>query len=140
MADIKPLSAIAKKWGRNSATAGDAYRDGVGSPRRSWAASANAADDARKQGLADADARDAFRKGVDAAGDAKWKRNAETLGPARFRQGVANAEPEFQSGFSKFHQTIQGTTLPPRGPKGSPENLERVRAIADALHKAKTSG
>lgn len=139
MTEIKPLSRIADKWGANSALAGDSYRDGVQSPRRSWAQSAAAADDARKAGLAEADARNAFVNGVNAAGDTKWKNNATVLGPARFRQGVANAKPSFSSGFSKYHSVIAGVTLPPRGPKGSPENIERVRSIADALHNAKVS-
>ena len=138
--EIKSLSRIADKWGANSALAGDSYRDGVQSPRRSWAASAAAADDARRQGLAEADARNAFVNGVNAAGDTKWKNNATVLGPARFRQGVQNAKPAFSSGFSKYHSVIQGVTLPPRGPKGSPENIERVRAVADALHSARVSG
>lgn len=140
MADIKNLSAISKKWSRNAGAAGDSYRDGVTSPRRSWSQSAAAADEARKAGLAEADARGAFVKGVEAAGDVKWKRNATILGPARFRQGVTNAEPDFNSGFAKYHGVIAGVTLPPRGPKGSPENIERVRVIADALHSAKVSG
>lgn len=140
MAEIKPLSRIASKWQKNSSTAGDSYREGVENPRRSWAASASASDQARRDGLAAADARDAFVKGVNEAGDAKWKKNATTLGPARFRQGVQNAEPEFSKGFNKFHGVIAGVTLPPRGPKGSPENIERVRVIADALHSAKATG
>ena len=137
--EIKPLSKIADKWGTNSALAGDSYRDGVQSPRRSWAASAAAADQARRDGLAAADARNAFVNGVNQAGDTKWKNNATVLGPARFRQGVSNAKPSFQAGFSKYHGVISGVTLPPRGPKGSPENIERVRAVADALHSAKVS-
>ena len=140
MAEIKPLNRITEKWGANSALAGDSYREGVTNPRRSWAQAAAAADDARKAGLAEADARDAFVKGVTNAGDTKWKNNATVLGPARFRQGVANAKPAFSSGFSKYHSVIAGVTLPPRGPKGSPENIERVRSIADALHSAKVSG
>ncbi|MCR4323007.1 MAG: hypothetical protein NUV61_02880 [Candidatus Azambacteria bacterium] len=135
--EIKALSKIAEKWGKNSALAGDAYREGVNNPRRSWADSAANADDARKQGLADADARDAFVKGVREAGDAKWKKNATILGPARFRQGVQNATPEFQGGFSQYHSVLSGLTLPPRGPKGSPENINRVAVIAEALHAEK---
>lgn len=140
MAEIKPLSSISSKWGKNAALGGDAYRDGVNAPRRPWAASAAAADDARKAGLAEADARNAFVNGVQAAGDAKWKNNATILGPARFRQGVTNAQPVYQQGFAKYHSVISGVTLAPRGPKGSPENIERVRQIADALHSAKVSG
>lgn len=137
--EIKQLGAIATKWGKNSALAGDAYRDGVTSPRRSWAASAAASDEARKAGLAEADARNAFVNGVNDAGDAKWKKNSTILGPARFRQGVANATPEFSQGFSKYHGVLSGLTLPPRGPKGSPENINRVSVISEALHSAKVS-
>ena len=139
MADIKPLSKIADKWGKNAALGGDAYRDGVTNPRKSWQAATEAADESRRAGLAEADARGAFVAGVREAGDAKWKKNATILGPARFRQGVQNAQPEFSAGFSKYHSIIAGVTLPPRGPKGSPENIERVRIIADSLHQAKIS-
>lgn len=137
--EIKSLARITEKWGANSATAGDSYKQGVESPRRSWSESAAASDEARKEGLAAADARDAFVVGVREAGDAKWKKNASVLGPARFRQGVANAKPEFSAGFSKFHGVIAGVTLPPRGPKGSPENIDRVRVIAEALHTARVA-
>jgi len=137
--EIKPLSLIAEKWGQNAARSGDSYRQGVSNPRRSWSAAAAASDEARKQGLADADARNAFVEGVNKAGDTKWKTNATILGPARFRQGVENAKPAFNAGFSKFHSVIQGVTLPPRGPKGSPENIDRVRAVAEALHTARVT-
>jgi hypothetical protein len=137
MTAIKPLSTIADKWAGNSAMAGSAYTQGVQNPRRSWADAAGAADDRRKAGLAAADARDAFRKGVQAAGDAKWKQNASTLGPSRFASGVQNAKPGFNSGFAPYHSVIGSLTLPPRGAKGSPENLQRVAVVANALHAAK---
>lgn len=137
MTAIKPMSQIVEKWGRNAAQAGDSYREGIQNPRRPWAAATTAADEARKEGLAAADARDAFRKGVEEAGDTKWKDRASKLGPARFRQGVQVAKPDYQKGFGRYHSVIQGVTLPPRGPKGSPENIDRVRAIAEALHAEK---
>lgn len=142
MAEIKPLNKIADKWSSNaSATeARNAYSDGVQSPRRSWQSSAAAADQARRDGLAEADSRNAFVNGVNAAGDQKWKERAVTLGPSRFSQGVQVAKPSYQTGFSKYHSVIAGVTLPPRGPKGSPENINRVATIANALHSAKVSG
>jgi len=140
MADIKPLQTIASKWGRNASAAGGAYKDGVSAPRRSWSEAAAAADDSRKAGLAAADARDAFVTGVRDAGDAKWKANAVKLGAARYPQGVQNAQPDFSQGFAKYHSVIAGVTLTPRGPKGSPENYQRVSAIGDALHSAKVGG
>lgn len=138
--EIKQLSAISSKWSSNSQNAGQAYRDGVTNPRRSWSAAASAADDSRKAGLIAADARDAYRVGVANAGDTKWKNNAVALGPSRFATGVQNAQPDFQSGFQKYHGVISSLTLPPRGAKGSPENIERVRLVAQALHSAKVTG
>lgn len=140
MAAIKPIDQISKKWVGNSSQAGTAYRDGVTAPRTPWAASAAAADDRRKAGLAAADARNAFVAGVNKAGDSKWQQNSITLGPSRFATGVQNAQPAYQSGFAKYHQVISATTLPPRGPKGSPENINRVTAITSALHQAKQQG
>lgn len=136
MAAIKSLSRISEKWADNagSTQAGNAYREGVQSPRRSWEDATVAADDARKAGLEAADARDAFITGVREAGNAKWQRRATSLGPSRFRQGVREAKDDFSRGFAPFHSVIAGLTLPPRGPKGSPENIERVRVIAEALH------
>ena len=139
MTAIKSLSQIASKWKRNASLAGDSYRDGVTSPRADWAGATVAADSARKDGLAAADARDATRKGVEAAGTAKWKKRATEVGPARYRQGVQVAEQDFSSGFSPFHSIISGTTLPPRGAKGSPENYDRVRVIGEALHAGKVA-
>jgi len=140
--EIKPLSKITDKWGSNaSATeARSAYTDGVQNPRRSWAVSAAAADDARKAGLAEADARNAFVNGVNNAGDTKWKNNSVALGPTRFSTGVQNAKPSYQAGFQKYHGVIASTTLPPRGPKGSPENINRVATLAQNLHNAKVNG
>lgn len=135
--NIKALGSIASKWAGNSQTAGQAYKDGVNNPRTPWAAAAAASDDARKAGLIAADARNAFVNGVQKAGDAKWKANATTLGPSRFASGVLNAQPDYSSGFAPYHQVLQNTTLPPRGAKGSPSNIDRVRVIAEALHNAK---
>jgi len=137
MADIKPLASIGTKWNKNASGAGGAYKDGVSSPRRSWSASASAADDSRKAGLAAADARDAFRTGVEKAGDQKWKANAVKLGASRYPQGVQNATPDFTAGFAPYHAVISGLTLTPRGPKGSPENFDRVRQVGQPLHEAK---
>lgn len=138
--EIKPLQKITDKWGANSQNAGAAYTDGVTSPRRPWAASAAAADNARKAGLAAADARNAFVNGVNAAGDSKWANRAKTLGPSRFSAGVLVAKPEYTAGFQKYHQVIAGLVLQPRGPKGDPSNINRVSAIAAALHAAKQQG
>ena len=139
MVEIKPLSVIAKKWQKNASASSDEYREGVKTTRKDWEALTIAADDARKEGLQAADARDAFVKGVARAGTQKWRDRSVKFGPARYRQGVAGSEAEYASGFSNAHSVIAGVTLPPRGPAGSPENHDRSRIIGDALHEDKIS-
>ena len=112
--EIKPLSRIAEKWGNVSAGASGEYKIGVENPRRPWAASTVAADESRKAGLAEADARGAFVSGVNEAGDAKWKNRSVQLGPARFSAGVRVAQPDYQKGFGRYHSRIAATQLPPR--------------------------
>jgi len=139
MTGIKPLNAIRKKWETNasSAQASEAYKQGVTSPRADWKDRTVASDDARKAGLVAADARNAFVKGVEEAGTSKWKERSLSLGPSRFSQGVKVTGDDYMKGFSPFHAVIAGLSLPPRGPKGSPDNIERVKVIAEALHKEK---
>ena len=140
MTAIKPLNQIADKWAKNSAQSSDEYRQGVLNPRKDWATETVNAKENWEAGLADAISRDAFADGVQEAGTPKWKARASSVGPGRYRQGVGVAKPEFTSGFSRFHSVIAGLTLPPRGPKGSPENLDRVRVLAEALHNERVGG
>jgi len=140
MTVIKPLSQIADKWAKNAAQSSDEYRQGVLNPRKDWATEAANAKDNWETGLTEAFARNAFAEGVQDAGTGKWKARASSVGPGRYRQGVSVAKPEFQAGFSRYHSVIAGLTLPPRGPKGSPENLDRVRVLAEALHNERVGG
>ena len=137
MPAIRSLDFISKKWKDVTPGRAQQYKEGVNSPRRSWSESAQAADEARKAGLAAADSRDAFKTGVQRAGDAKWKNRSSVLGSQRFGPGVQAAQQEYQSGFAPYHSVIQGVNLSPRGPKGSPGNYDRSRAIGEALHSAK---
>jgi hypothetical protein len=88
--------------------------------------------------MTDALARDAFAKGVARAGDAKWSQAAQGKGAERFGPGAAAGVNDYQQGVQKYTQVIESTQLPPRGPKGDPRNIERVRVLAAALRKAKT--
>lgn len=139
MASVKPLSSIADKWNRRASSAGQEYSDGIASPRRPWAASTKAAEAIYEQGVQAAIARKAFGKGVDRAGDAKWKERSESLGSGRFASGVSVSQDEYAKGFARYHQVLSSLTLPPRNTKGSPSNLQRVAAVATALRNAKTA-
>ena len=140
MPAIKPLDKITKVWAKRAAAARDEYKDGVENPRKDWEQETAAADTRYQSGLEAAFANESFQKGVANAGTAKWKARATRVGPGRYSEGVRGAEPEYRAGFSRFHSRIAATDLPPRGPKGSPENIERVKIMAEALHNEKIEG
>lgn len=133
----KDIASIAAKFVQRAGAAASDYSAGVKSPSKDWATAAGAAEDAYKQGVTAAAARGAFGKGVAAAGTAKWQANAVNVGAGRYPQGVANANSAYQKGFGPHLQALQSITYPPRGPAGSPSNLQRVQIVADTLHRIK---
>lgn len=137
MPPIKSLDRISKKWARVSALSGESYREGIESTTKDWADETAAAESNYEAGVQAAIAAKRFGSGVRNAGTDKWKRNALAKGPDRFTQGVRLAENAYKIGFEPYRRIIENTTLPPRGPKGDPINIERVRVMAKALHDGK---
>lgn len=138
MAAVKSADRVSAKWARVTPQRAQDYTEGVQQPRTPWAAAAAAANDRYKAGVAEAANANRFQKGVAAAGDATWARKSLAKGPTRFAEGVAISTPDYQAGVQPYLDAIAAVQLPPRGPKGSPANIQRVAAIAAALRKRKT--
>lgn len=139
MPAVKPLDRISNKWARQSAAATSEYQQGVANPRTPWAEATAAASDRYAQGVQQAISQNRFQTGVRTAGNAKWQERASTLGPGRWAEGIRNSTSAYERGFAPYRQVIENTQLPPRGPKGDPANIERVRVIDQNLHDAKMS-
>lgn len=139
MALIRPVTEIAKKWTTVTPGRSAEYQKGIETPLRDWEKEAVAASDAYKQGVQASISRNGFSKGVKKVGTEKWKRKTVDLGVSRWPQGVSAAGPDYEKGFAPYADVIAKTVLPPKGPKGDPRNLERVSAIAKALHAKKLS-
>ena len=137
MAAIKPIEQSSDKWVRRASVAGPDYLQGVQNPRKPWAAAAIEAEPNYKAGVVAAAGRGAFGAGVKAAGDEKWRNGAVRKGPGRFAEGVAIGRDDWGKGFAPYQSAISAITLPPRGPKGSPQNIQRVAAIATTLRALK---
>jgi len=133
----KDIASIAAKFVQRAGAAASDYAAGVKTTTKDWATAAAGAEPAYKQAVVEAAGRGAFGKGVAAAGTAKWRDNAVNVGATRYPGGVANANAAYQKGFGPMLQVLTSLTYPPRGPAGSPANLQRVQAVADALHRAK---
>jgi len=140
MAAIKPFARIVAKWAEQTPARAAEYEEGIRSPVRDWQANATAAAEAWEAGVTEAAAQDRFAAGVARAGTQKWQRKALELGTRRWPEGVRAAVDDYRAGFEPYARVIEGVALPPRGPKGDPRNIDRVRAIATALHEAKVRG
>ncbi len=136
----KDNGTVASKWSQRAQAAGADYANGVKNPKNDWATATQNAADAYKAGVAQAAGAGRFEKGVQAAGTPKWQSGASGKGAARYPQGVAGATPNYSTNFGPYLDTIKSVTLPPRSPRGSPNNIARVQAIADALHRKKVGG
>ncbi len=137
MPAIKPISEIAEKYTRVTPGRAADYEAGIRKPTKDWATQTANAEAAYEAGIQEALSQKRFSKGVAAAGTQKWQKKALDVGVGRWPAGVRAAGEDYAKGFAPFRDVIERTTLPPRGAKGSPQNIERVRVIAMALHEAK---
>lgn len=137
MAKIKDLAKIKEKWARVTPQRSGDYAEGVRDPAVDWATATKAAEERYKDGVLKAANRGAFGKGVARAGTSRWQERSLAVGPGRFAEGVAQAEDRYGDGFAPFASVISSLTLPPRFPKGDIRNLERVKAVSQALRKKK---
>jgi len=139
MPAVKSLDRISSKWARVAAVSQTEYEEGVKNPRTDWAEATKASEANYERGVQQAIQRKAFGKGVSKAGSQKWQNNTLEKGPARWAGGIQVSTQAYESGFAPFREVIQRTSLPARGPKGDPKNIQRVAVLADALHKEKLS-
>lgn len=133
MAAIIPLDRIRERWVRRAAAAAPDYETGVSTTTKDWANLTAAAEPNYRTAVVAAANEGRFGKGVARVGTAKWRRGAIEKGVPRFGPGVAAAADEFSRGFQPFRQAIEGLTLPARRPRRDPANLERVRAVVNAM-------
>lgn len=137
MPPVKSLDRISEKWARVVEVSQPDYEAGIQNPRKDWAEQALAAESNYAAGVQRSISEKRFGKGVRAAGTDKWRERALTVGPERWLQGVRVSRNNYETGFAPYREAIIRTTLPPRGPKGDPKNIQRVAAIAKALHDEK---
>jgi nucleoid-associated protein YgaU len=131
---VKDAGTVAAKWKTRAGNAQGDYAAGVAAAAGDWEAKSAAAEDVYKAAVTDAASKGLYGRGVRGSAG-KYQKNATTLGPQRFQQGVANATDAMAAGIAPVLQTIAGLTLPPRGVKGT--NQERSNIVATALRKMK---
>lgn len=134
---IPSIAVIAEKWERVTPLRSQDYITGVKTTRKDWEAETIAAADNYARGVTAAIADRRFERGVAKAGTEKWRKNAVEKGGTRWGQGVRLGGVEYAKGFQPYRDALEALDLPPRGPRGDPMNIERVRIIAETLHQLK---
>lgn len=137
MANIRSVDLIARKWATVTPTRVADYEAGIRDPRTDWAQATAAADAAWKSGVQAAVQAGSFKKGVTRAGTSKWQAGSLEKGTQRWGPGVSLAEDSYAQGFAPYQQAIASLNLPPRFARRDPRNLDRVKAVVDALVKVK---
>lgn len=139
MAKVKSAEAASAKWQRRAGNAGPEYEEGVRNPRADWATETKAAAPSYSAGVTKAVQEKRYERGVSKAGTAKWQKNAVEKGPTRYAEGVRLSGDAYTTGTAPYLAVLSGLQLPPRGPKGDPKNIDRVRAVSEALHAKKNA-
>lgn len=137
MAFIRSIEHIGHKWATVTPGRTEDYAAGVANPRKDWAVATAAAEPAFEMGVTQSIAKKRFGKGVKRAGTETWQRGSIEKGTARWGPGVTMAQDKYSRAFAPFRDAIERVTLPPRYARRDPRNLERVKAVVNALIAAK---
>jgi hypothetical protein len=133
----KDTGTLAQKFVTRAGAAQGDYKDGVTAAGPAWQQATSNAEGNYEQGVQAGIANKAFSKGVAKAGPTKYVNNATNLGAGRYGPGVANAKDAWSKGVQPYLDTLKSLNLPPKGPRRSPQNMQRAAAVASALAAAK---
>ena len=137
MPRVRDTATLAEKWARRAGAAAPDYEAGVRNPKNDWQQATLSARDAWRQGIQQAIQENRWETAIRATPTQEWQRKAAEKGPQRYAQGVQLARDEWARAWDPYRQVIEGVQLPPRGPRGDPNNIQRVAKIAQALHDAR---
>lgn len=130
---VKDILTAKKKYQERTAVAVDDYKEGIQrvSNFEELAASENA-ESTYAQGVQQAVGRKARAAGI-MARRGKWQQNAIQKGVNRYPEGTRIGASEYETRFRPFIEALKTVELPPRGPRRSPANLERVAKIREVM-------
>jgi hypothetical protein len=134
---VKDVTASAQKFVQRAQAAGGDYSAGVSNAGGKWAANTKGAAQTWSLGVQQAITDGRYANGINQNSQSKYQTRASTVGAQRYPTGVAGAQQSWAAGVTPYLQTISNLNLPPRQPKGSAANYQRVQAVGDALRAKK---
>jgi len=129
---------IAEKCAKRAMAAEDEYREGVENPTEDWAKNTADAEERYEEELKNAMKRKAFGKGVKKTGTATQQSMTILKGveQRRWYDGVSIMAEKMANALTPIKAAMNALTLPPKGVKGSPRQVERMVKTRDAMIKA----
>ena len=132
---VKSLDKVVKKWVEEAPKRAVYYEAETPTAAEVWEKNAVAAAAIYKAAVQATDIDKRFAGGIRRVGAAKFKRKVTSVGVARYGPGIEAAKEDYEKGFAPFLEVLAKIEVPERKPRGSPENIKRVEAIAKALHE-----
>lgn len=136
---VKDGAASATKYTNRTAQAVDAYKAGVQAPKQSQSQAAIAAAGNWQQAVTGTAALNAFKSGLQRAGDTAWMNGALSKGADRYPVGTRLAAPKWQTNVQPYLAAIAGFNLPARGIRGAAQNWQRSQTLGQQLHTLKVT-
>ena len=125
---VQKAQASTAKYKSRVGSAGQRWQDAVSSSGQIWATE-----------VQKAVANGRFESGV--AGKAtEYQNMAATKGAQNFGGGVTAGQSKYANKIGKVLAVISGGSLPPPGPRNSPQQYARSQYIGNLLNAAKMSG
>ena len=135
MVETKDPSLAAKRWADSISFVPTRYAEGVNSAKP-WQSAALAAEGRYQAALQESFSRNARSAGISRTNDSEWKQRAINKGSRNIQTGMNEGKAKQASAIAKVISVIRGVSLPERTLDPN-ANIERVRAIANALHAQK---
>ena len=136
---IKDTASLANKFATRAGAAAGDYKEGVQAAGADWEANTRNAEANYEAGIQEAISQKRFGKGVGAAGAQKFTRRATELGSLRYGPGVQASKDEWAKNTQPFLDALKSLNLPAKGPRRSPQNMQRAAAVAAALGALKVN-
>lgn len=136
---MRTASQAVGRWAEGAGNASQRYIEGATQTTKDQAAAAIAAKPLYQQGIQEAIAQGRYEKGLQKSGKAGWQQGVAEKGAANYGVGVTSpsAQSRYAQESGRYDGARNAASSSPRGPKGSPQNLQRVTAVVSALRAVK---